>query len=1033
MHKQFIGLENIKDDDWEEYKKWNLAICNYYYSGRFENRPVYLDLDKEIINELYKENINNEENEIENFTNAIIKTIKYSLENETTAFEKHLKLARSWKYNSYEESPPFLALLAMFTFVAETMIASDGFSSNNYYGRLTNLLDVKQSNKRKIEEGYKKCIAELWPLINNWLETWDGMLGYPTAKSIDTRKYVSVSISQALVREHDRKLMHSMFKDEELTPANNIQPSEMFGLMRYWLDSKHPNRSITRMINKDKNIADRVVEIAIDELQAWDGLIEESSQNKGISKIKLMLVAELRNNPSDEINLYFSTWTYEGILADKNYLPSKNIELGTAFDEITETLTLKKLEGLNFLSLEPWTEIKPGDALLSKFILEPVKSKAPNLYRDGHELNILAFQDEDSLYKEVKHVPLMGRLMILCHESIANKVNTHLIKAATPGFKKKNSDEINNLPNFWVLFTEVYIINSIETPGLEALKPLAQRTIVLDGGIKLERDVWLTGFPPEILLAETIIEDELSVYIEKELDFSENSKKILLGNFKKIINIDLTNQNIIDGDYRITVQNNNNEILNKVTIKFRSSNFIRPNAKIEKELIIHRLRKGFSWGAISGEYLHLKEEVDVGCSANQIDGANIEVDFELQEISIDKETILTNKIESSEENIKISRRTSLLSDQKEISSCIGLGYHTWLYGYIPPYTKPGYMIKVECSSCGIKFIDRYKVSHKNTPAAKNTKDQNTELNIRSSNLPTILRKIEIKDFRPVLEAMNYWKVGNLAKVKPIVSQITDESWVISDYLYELSSFGYINFKLDIKTFKIDQWSIAKNVFVKINEEEIICTGGFPVSKLDFIRLEVEKMNGVYESDWGHLRVPIIKLKNITDNNLKKLSDIFSIPIIENYGLKLLTLLPNIKEIINVLPTIKFPLTELEFFNYKLMKWEESEDVHSVGLYRSSKFGARYIFVNEENVGINEGYLGDVRTMKHLVAQYLGKTLISFNEYTNELTVPLGCDLPCLYERAIVVQSGFQPVKNNGFKIYKFINKNLAYALISKFK
>jgi hypothetical protein len=176
-----------------------------------------------------------------------------------------------------------------------------------------------------------------------------------------------------------------------------------------------------------------------------------------------------------------------------------------------------------------------------------------------------------------------------------------------------------------------------------------------------------------------------------------------LGNFKKIINIDLTNQNIIDGDYRITVQNNNNEILNKVTIKFRSSNFIRPNAKIEKELIIHRLRKGFSWGAISGEYLHLKEEVDVGCSANQIDGANIEGDFELQEISIDKETILTNKIESSEENIKISRRTSLLSDQKEISSCIGLGYHTWLYGYIPPYTKPGYMIKVECSSCGIKI------------------------------------------------------------------------------------------------------------------------------------------------------------------------------------------------------------------------------------------------------------------------------------------------------------------------------------------
>jgi hypothetical protein len=116
-----------------------------------------------------------------------------------------------------------------------------------------------------------------------------------------------------------------------------------------------------------------------------------------------------------------------------------------------------------------------------------------------------------------------------------------------------------------------------------------------------------------------------------------------------------------------------------------------------------------------------------------------------------------------------------------------------------------------------------------------------------------------------------------------------------------------------------------------------------------------------------------------------------------------------------------------------MKWEEAEDVHSAGLYRSSKFGARYIFVNDEKVGFNEGYLGDVRTMKHLVAQYIGKTIISFNEYVNELTVPLGCDLPCLYERALVVQSGFQPVKHKGFKVYKCINKNLAYSLISKFK
>ena len=77
MHKQFIGLENIEDEGWKDYKKWNLKICNYYYSGRFKNRPVYLDFDKEIIIELNKEITNNQENDIENFKNAIKKTIIY--------------------------------------------------------------------------------------------------------------------------------------------------------------------------------------------------------------------------------------------------------------------------------------------------------------------------------------------------------------------------------------------------------------------------------------------------------------------------------------------------------------------------------------------------------------------------------------------------------------------------------------------------------------------------------------------------------------------------------------------------------------------------------------------------------------------------------------------------------------------------------------------------------------------------------------------------------------------------------------------
>jgi hypothetical protein len=70
--------------------------------------------------------------------------------------------------------------------------------------------------------------------------------------------------------------------------------------------------------------------------------------------------------------------------------------------------------------------------------------------------------------------------------------------------------------------------------------------------------------------------------------------------------------------------------------------------------------------------------------------------------------------------------------------------------------------------------------------------------------------------------------------------------------------------------------------------------------------------------------------------------------------------------------------------------------------------------------------GDYRTIKHIAAATSGSPLIAFDETSKKLTVPLGAELPWLYERAIVLESGLAPVsKTNGQIEYSSVSKTVA--------
>src|SRR5690606_23440300 len=69
---------------------------------------------------------------------------------------------------------------------------------------------------------------------------------------------------------------------------------------------------------------------------------------------------------------------------------------------------------------------------------------------------------------------------------------------------------------------------------------------------------------------------------------------------------------------------------------------------------------------------------------------------------------------------------------------------------------------------------------------------------------------------------------------------------------------------------------------------------------------------------------------------------------------------------------------------------------------------------------------DYRLVKHLAAAASGLPLISYDESQKILSVPLGAELPWLYERAVVLESGLAPVsKTHGRVEYAAVSFEIA--------
>src|SRR6476619_4649041 len=125
---------------WAAYESWNLAIEAVFFDGRHAGRPVYLDLEDDVFREA-QALTGLAGDPAESLDAAVRETLPLATPS-SAVFRTHVRRAIEWDQSGRNGTPPYLALLAFFSTVAESMRDDERFGSNNYYGRLCDRLQV---------------------------------------------------------------------------------------------------------------------------------------------------------------------------------------------------------------------------------------------------------------------------------------------------------------------------------------------------------------------------------------------------------------------------------------------------------------------------------------------------------------------------------------------------------------------------------------------------------------------------------------------------------------------------------------------------------------------------------------------------------------------------------------------------------------------------------------------------------------------------------------------------------------------------
>jgi hypothetical protein len=1007
---------------WEAYERWNDAIVEEFFDGRWKQRPVYLDLEDAALERVAHSVGVAPGSARPEFVTAIKSTLHLEPEGERV-FGRHRSRVREWKRTQLGKPPPCAAILAFFSLVAEGMRSDETFRATNYYGRLCDSLGVGRNDQRlidKVARDFREHSLELWDALNGWLVDAEGRLGLPTAAAFDYRVYIGVPISQALVREEDRNHLRDMFGAYRLTPRQSMSRADMVRLLDDWLPHSGASAGLRRLW-RSSDARDQVADIACVELESWDGVVQGPDE-PDMADGHLVFLAELRHHPRPRLTMGLAVRASSPLLAGKYVLAADASPAArAALEAVGGCLTLEATSDPGWGSITEGVAVSIPDALGGAVELCHGEGEQRRLSREPRGLVVLEKDEERGRFAEVPRAQLGRDNLVLAREALAREVDEALATAARRGHRKALAGELQGVPEGWTLYTDVELINLPTTtnPDLIALVPLSWTQVAFGGGLHLPgHSTWLTGFPPEVR-ATSLVDREVIAHLAcaRSLD-GEAPETQELARFEGTAAVALEGDALPDGDYRIVVSEEPAgggapKPVAHASFRLRSPDTARVLPEDERLNLVHEFDGG-GWVALA-----TTEQDDESAAVGAIVPDEPPLPPPRRGGSPPPRLDPRAAFSLEDEGDVADQGTALLSG--EVAPCLVGGAHYFL---LPPAGRdPPRMVTIEgqCKRCGLERAfptrPRRGAGRRRKPKPKDTGRPRPQVALSPEDVPPIPDD-ERPGLGPMFDALCYARSGSWASFGRIASQVDDAPWFALEAARTLSALAHLELEVDAQSGRPVRWSVAPPALATLPSSDkctaLLCGWRSP-ELIQRLREDVEALGGEMTVDLKRRipsRVTVVLSFEDLQQVASSVSDSLNRPLaVSDRPARLFARRsPALSSVSEGLARRQAPVgVRTQYFNFERNKWDEAPDAFAPGALRLHTWPVTYAYAPEK-APPGRIAVADSRLVKWLVAADAGVDILGYDEQRRTLSCRLGAQLPGIYERAVTLCSGDAPTE-----------------------
>lgn len=977
---------------WHPYDHWNTALAETVFTREHSGRSVYLDMEPEVIERAAEEiwpPLSDTGVDVERgFRRTVGRTCvtrRTSLNrpiergqswDESIDFTTHASRVGAWhtqrqtKPDTTDEPPPCLALLALCSLAAERMRADSDKAASNYYGRLAEALELTEERAAQLGIKYREHALLFWESLNLWLRDQHGQRGLPTAVSFGHQRFVSLPISQALIRAHERERLSEFFALYQFNPGQQVARDDMQGMLARWIPNSGAS-GLRDVWGRGQEMRRRIADVVCTELEHWTG-DSGSATVAGRRHQSLLLAATWFEEPSDEFDSFLCVraTAADGISGDYRLPDGKVVQ---AQGDSSGLIPVSASDGDMSSDIALVDEALEGGLHLEHESADIVLSLV------HQRVIVLLFDSLRQVYIQSARVELGRQMLLLVDSGLSTRVNQVLEQSAEGDFRLV-APGIHGLSPRWSLFTNVSLRSfpSVEGEELQPLMPLSRTQVELEGGLQLTDSRWHSQAPPSVLAVNST---GRSFRVELHSQSNLDQEPLGLGTHTGQARIAMADRNLADGDYRIVLTADSGAEITSRALKLRSSKSAHLDPpRLSGEDLAHASEPAFSpRSALSADQSGESEEGFLqGAVMDQRSGLRTVPEIRLRQSLGGMEPV--ESIEAWVERV-VGEVTEVGLEEA----------HSLLRRRLVEH-RDGQLVLTEAGNRDISAREgrRSQVAGHAAPGASVSSALSVNLDL-------------------ILDALVVMEAGSWNGFRRLIDHSESERFIPHEALRNLRALAYLDVEVDRRNAAPRRWSLSPSALLALPEgASAVLTGRRTPELLERLQEAVGANDALVDHSAADGRPRRYQIEAEHRGVLQQIAAAVPIPLIFDAPRRILERMPTIQDILTSQPELLVPDgCTFERFRSASNRWNQVgiSDERLAGGYRIRfPTGERRYAVWADGTWRECGNA----TAKFAGAAAVGEHIMAYDKERRELTCLLGARPPGLFERALMLCSGELP-------------------------